>query len=180
MPGTRFEGSKAACSMWTKVAAVLVAVLPGQLVGLGLREVLDALVGLEVVLHPEPLTGAVDPHVGVGGVVAHRVVIAVLCAELEGEAAGVAPGVGRALFTGHGGEPGRHLGASARLEEVGPGELADVVGDFEEAVRTAVYGVCWGACVTSVLLSGESRSLPLRVPQQSTPTPVRRQLLDGV
>jgi hypothetical protein len=166
--------------MWTKVAAVLVAVLPGQFVGLGLGEVLDALVGLEVVLHPEPLTGAVDPHVGVGGVVAHRVVIAVLCAELEGEAAGVAPGVGRALFTGHGGEPGRHLGASARLEEVGPGELADVVGDFEEAVRTAVYGVCWGACVTSVLLSGESRSLPLRVPQQSTPTPVRRQLLDGV
>ena len=50
---------------------MVVVVGPDQLGGLGVGEELDALVGLEVVLHPEPLAPRVDPHVGVAGVPVH-------------------------------------------------------------------------------------------------------------
>ena len=54
-----------------EVALVVVGVDGRHLVGLVLGEELDALVGLEVVLHPEPLAGGVDPHVGVAAVAVH-------------------------------------------------------------------------------------------------------------
>ena len=50
---------------------MIVAVLAGDPVGLGLGEEVDALVGLEVVLDPEPHAGGVDPHVGVARVAVH-------------------------------------------------------------------------------------------------------------
>ena len=54
-----------------QVAPVVVGVLAGQPVGLLLGEEVDALVGLEVVLHPEALAFGVDPHVGVARVAVH-------------------------------------------------------------------------------------------------------------
>ncbi len=61
----------AALDRLEQVAAVVVGVLAGDAIGLGLGEELDALVGLEVVLHPEALARGVDPHVGVAGVAVH-------------------------------------------------------------------------------------------------------------
>ena len=61
----------AALDRLVQVALVVVGVRPRHLVGLVLGEELDALVGLEVVLHPEPLAGGVDPHVGVRAVAVH-------------------------------------------------------------------------------------------------------------
>ncbi|CAM5694861.1 hypothetical protein STENM36S_06811 [Streptomyces tendae] len=55
----------------TQVALVRVGVLTGELVGLGLGEVLDALVGLEVVLDPEGLARLVVPLVGVRAEAVH-------------------------------------------------------------------------------------------------------------
>src|ERR1039457_6331730 len=54
-----------------QVTLVVVGVGGGHLVAFVLGEELDALVGLEVVLDPEPLAGGVDPHVGVGGIPVH-------------------------------------------------------------------------------------------------------------
>lgn len=48
-----------------------VGVLTGNPVGILVREVLHALVGDEVVLHPEPFPGVIDPHVRVGGIAIH-------------------------------------------------------------------------------------------------------------
>ena len=50
---------------------MVVAVLTGQPVGLLLGQELDALVGLEVILHPEQLVVGVDPAVGVAAVAVH-------------------------------------------------------------------------------------------------------------
>jgi hypothetical protein len=54
-----------------QVLGVMVRVGPGQLAGVGLGPELDALVGDEVVPHPEPLAAGVDPQVGVAGVQVH-------------------------------------------------------------------------------------------------------------
>ena len=54
-----------------EVAPVVVAVFPGDPVGVVLGEEFDALVGLEVVLDPEPLAVGVDPHVGVARIAVH-------------------------------------------------------------------------------------------------------------
>ena len=54
-----------------QVALVVVGVDGRHLVGLVLGEELDALVGLEVVLDPEPLARGVDPHVSVRAVAVH-------------------------------------------------------------------------------------------------------------
>jgi hypothetical protein len=54
-----------------EVALVVVPVLAGQAVRFALGEVVDALVGFEVVLDPEPFTLGVDPHVGVRRVPVH-------------------------------------------------------------------------------------------------------------
>ena len=54
-----------------EVALVRVAVTARQLVTGFLGQELDALVGLEVVLHPEHLAGRVQPAVGVAGVAVH-------------------------------------------------------------------------------------------------------------
>ena len=54
-----------------QVSAMIVGVLAGHLVSLFLGEKIDALVCLEVVLHPELLTLGVDPHVGVARISVH-------------------------------------------------------------------------------------------------------------
>ena len=54
-----------------EVALVVVAVLAGDPVGILLGQEVDALVGLEVVLHPEQFIGGVEPAVGVAGVAVH-------------------------------------------------------------------------------------------------------------
>ena len=52
-----------------------------------------------------------------GRVVADDVPVPLLGVELEGEAAGVPLGVGRAALAGDGGEPGEHFGLLADLEK---------------------------------------------------------------
>ncbi len=64
-------GEVAALDRLAQIALVAVGVLAGELVGLVLGEVLDALVGLEVVLDPEDLAGLVVPLVGVRAVPVH-------------------------------------------------------------------------------------------------------------
>ena len=54
-----------------QVLAVIVGVDSGHLGGLGVGEVLDALLADEVVLDPEGLAGGVDPLEGVGAVAVH-------------------------------------------------------------------------------------------------------------
>ena len=61
----------AVADVLVEVALVVVGVDGRHLVGLVLGEELDALVGLEVVLHPELRAGGVDPHVGVAAVAVH-------------------------------------------------------------------------------------------------------------
>lgn len=48
-----------------------VGILSGDLRRIGVRQPLHPLRGVEVVLHPEPLPGGVDPHVGVRAVPVH-------------------------------------------------------------------------------------------------------------
>ena len=50
---------------------MVVGVLAGDSVRVGLGQALDALIGLEVVLHPEPIALGVDPHVRVRRVAVH-------------------------------------------------------------------------------------------------------------
>src|SRR5437660_1370530 len=50
---------------------VVVRVLAGHRLGVGLGPEIDALVGLEVVLDPELLAAAIDPHERVAGVAVH-------------------------------------------------------------------------------------------------------------
>jgi hypothetical protein len=54
-----------------QIGPVEVGILGRRRLGLGIGEVLDALLRLEVVLDPEPLTSGVDPHEGVGAVAVH-------------------------------------------------------------------------------------------------------------
>ena len=61
----------AALDRLVQVPGVVVGVFAHQPVGLGLGEEVHALVGLEVVLHPEDLTRGVDPAVGVAAVAVH-------------------------------------------------------------------------------------------------------------
>ncbi len=54
-----------------QITGVVVGVRRRHLVALVLGEELDALIGQEVVLHPELVPGLVDPHVGVRAVAVH-------------------------------------------------------------------------------------------------------------
>ncbi len=54
-----------------QVAHVVVGILGGHRLRFGVGEVGDALVGLEVILHPELLARGVDPHERVAGVAVH-------------------------------------------------------------------------------------------------------------
>ena len=171
------------------------------------RQAFDALVGLEVELHPDALAGGVDPLEGVGAVAVHvppaarqapvaekpcelvrsfrrmgeevprivgflpvavrigllrvdevrelqrvadeehrRVVagevpIAVFRVELDGEAARVAHGIGRAPGAGEGGEPREDLGALAGLREhAHPRPAGRIrIGDFEDAIGAGAH-----------------------------------------
>ena len=64
-------GELAALDRVVEVALVVVGVLAGDAIRLGLRQVLDPLLGLEVVLDPEALVLRVDPQVGVRRVPVH-------------------------------------------------------------------------------------------------------------
>ena len=74
-------------------------------------------------------------------VVADHVEVAVVGVELQRESARVTPGVWAAALTGHGREPGDHLGLGAGLQEPGLGVGADVLGDLELAEGSAAFGV---------------------------------------
>ncbi len=100
-----------------QIALVAVRVLAGELVGLVLGEVLDALVGLEVVLDPEDLAGLVVPLVGVRAVPVH-------VAE-RGRDAPVTE------------EPGHLVGGLGRQTP----EVPDVVRLLRTGVRVALLGV---------------------------------------
>jgi len=54
-----------------QITAVVVGIPAGDPVGLLLSEILDALVGLEVVFYPETLSFGIDPHVGMACVAVH-------------------------------------------------------------------------------------------------------------
>ena len=191
-----------------QVTLVAFAVLANQRLGLGVTEILDALPGAEMELHPVALTGGVPEAVGVrteamhvavaggnaaithhdghlvqrlgqqcpvvpvvggaaqigvraafhclvevrelervaneehGRVVAHHVPIAFLGIELQGKAANVALGVGRATFACHGSEAREHFGLLADLgKEGGARVLGDVVGNGEGAKRAGTLGM---------------------------------------
>ena len=75
-------------------------------------------------------------------VVANQVPVAFFGVELEGKAANVTLGVGRAAFTRDGGEAGKHPGLLANVrEQLGTGVAGDVVGDGEGAVSARTLGV---------------------------------------
>ena len=77
-----------------------------------------------------------------GSVVEHPVEVALLGAELDREAARVAGGVGGPGLTTDGGEAHSGAGAVADLgEELGAGEVGDVVSDFEVTVCAGALGV---------------------------------------
>ena len=201
-------GEVAAGNGVEQVALVAFAVLADQRLGLGVGQILDALLRLEVELDPEALAGRVPEAVGVrakavhvavarrnaalahddgdlvqrfgqqrpvvpvvGGaahigfrialdglvqvgelarvadeehrrVVAHHVPVALLGVELQGKAADVALGVGRAALAGHGGEAGEHLGLLAHLlEDLGAGVSGDVLRHGEGAKRARALGM---------------------------------------
>ncbi len=50
---------------------MIIAIRPGQTVRIGLRQEVDALVGLEVILHPELRAAGVDPHICMAGKAVH-------------------------------------------------------------------------------------------------------------
>ncbi|MGY3246865.1 hypothetical protein ACVWYT_006314 [Streptomyces sp. TE4109] len=107
----------AALDRLAQIALVAVRVLTGELVGLGLGEVLDALVGLEVVLDPEDLSGLVAPLVGVRAVPVH--------VAQRGRDAPVTE------------EPGHLVGGLGRQTP----EVPDVVRLLRAGVRVALLGV---------------------------------------
>jgi hypothetical protein len=87
-------------------------------------------------------------------VVAHEVVVALARVELDGKAAHVAHGVGRAARAGHGGEAHENGRLGVRvLQEVGAGELRHRLVDLEIAVRrraARVHGALGNALVVEV------------------------------
>jgi hypothetical protein len=54
-----------------QVAPVVVCVFAGNPVGLGLSKEVNALVCLEMILHPEALAFSIDPHIGVARITVH-------------------------------------------------------------------------------------------------------------
>ena len=77
-----------------------------------------------------------------GRVVARHVVVALLRVELDGEAAGVALGVGRPLLAADGAEADEDVRPLADLAEKGGARvLRDVLGHLEVAVRAGALGV---------------------------------------
>src|SRR5690606_33711572 len=76
------------------------------------------------------------------GVVAHQVPVTLLGVELQGCTTDVTLGIGRATFTGDGGEAGEHRGLLPDFgEDPGLGVFADVVGNNKLTKRTGALGV---------------------------------------
>ena len=97
-------------------------------------------VGLERVHHVRELHAVADEEDG--EVVADEVPVALPGVELDGEATRVAEGLRAAALVDDGGEADDDRGLDARgAEEVGAGEVGDVVGDLEEALGAGAAGV---------------------------------------
>ena len=142
-----------------EVAAVEFGVSASQLVCFFLRQVANALVGLEVVLHPETLTLGVDPLIGVGGETIHF-------AERGGQAAvAEKPGYLVGGFGRQGPEVPAHLeglqvgirGALLGVDEVG--ELDGVTDEEHRGVVTNHVVVA----LLGVELEGETAGVTLGV-----------------
>ena len=109
--------------------------VPLHVVGAHAR-VRQALLGVDEVLELRGVADEEDRRV-----VADQVVVALLGIELQREPARVAHRVGEALLAGDGREAREHRCPHPWLEQARLGELADVVGDLEEAVGAAALGV---------------------------------------
>jgi len=142
-----------------EVTTVVFGVGAGQAVSFCLGEVANALVGLEVVLHPETLTFGVNPLVGVGGEAVHFTVGGGQTAVTE------QPGYLVCRFRGEGPEVPAHLeglevgvrGALLGVNEVG--EL-DGITDEEHGGVVAHHVV---VALFGVELEGETAWVALRV-----------------
>lgn len=77
-----------------------------------------------------------------GRVVEHPIAVSLLGIELDGKPTGIASGVGRALLASNGGEPHKGFGLLAEAgEEVGTGEVRDVVRYLEGTEGASAFGV---------------------------------------
>lgn len=77
-----------------------------------------------------------------GGVVVDPVPVALLGPQLHSETTGVAGGIGRTALAADSAETGSSAGAVANLaEDVGAGEIGDIVGHFEVSVGTRTFCV---------------------------------------
>lgn len=77
-----------------------------------------------------------------GGVVSDHVPVTLLGVELDGETTGIAGSIGRTLLTSDGRETGEERGALAdTVQELGLGELGDVVGNLKVTMGSSSLGV---------------------------------------
>lgn len=75
-------------------------------------------------------------------VVTDEVVVSLLGVELDRETTGISGSIGGTLLTTDGGETADSLGLGANaLEEVGAGQVGDIVSDLEDTVSTGTLGV---------------------------------------
>ena len=82
------------------------------------------------------------PHEEDGHVIAHQVPVPLPCVKFDGKAAGVPDGFRGAALVDDCGEAGDDGGLHPRRpEQVGAGEVGDVVGDLEEALGGRAPGV---------------------------------------
>ena len=74
--------------------------------------------------------------------VADNIMVTLLGEELDGKAADIAHGIGTALLATGGAGPEEHLGLLAdAVEELGAGEVGDVIGDTELSPGAGTLGV---------------------------------------
>jgi hypothetical protein len=74
--------------------------------------------------------------------VAHDIVVTLLCEELHSEAPDVPNGVGTSLFTTSGADSGKNWGLLANsIEELGRSKMGDIMSDFEFSPGTGGFGM---------------------------------------
>lgn len=77
-----------------------------------------------------------------GGVVVDPIPVAFFCIEFDGEAAGIAGSVGRALLSTNGRETCNAVGFLANsIKHVNGSEVGDVVSDFKDTICTGTLGM---------------------------------------